>query len=111
MANVYSTLFAQQRFVGEGLTILATVPAGELWIVRDVVLYVEFDVDTAQLGVLVEDPAAGYCYLYREMTPTPGQTYHWDGRQVMTVGQSLECYHAAATSVVRVSGYRFTVPA
>lgn len=101
---VYSRQFGQLRTTAVPDLLFYTVPAGYVAVVRDIVLYVDIDQTPGQIAVYTIS-GSNAVMIYREISPTPGVTYHWDGRQVLNAGQSLYIYSDAGRMVALVSGY------
>jgi hypothetical protein len=94
-----------------GETLLYTVPAGDVVIVRDLLYYIDYDQTSALIGVTVlpESGSDQWVYLSLQVVPVPGTVYHWQGRQVLTEGMELLAVNLAAEMNVRISGYRLGV--
>ena len=111
MAGIYSVCLVHQRVTSTGETLLYTVAAGDVVVVRDLLYYIDYDQAAALVGVTVL-PAPGsdqYVYLDLQVSGVPGTVYHWQGRQVLTEGMELLAVNLAATMNIRISGYRLGV--
>lgn len=105
MARLYSARFVSEN--GAGTTTSVEVPAGEIWVVRQIDVYsdVPLGVDSGQCFVGIETIPFFWC------TTGPDTTTHntWTGRQVLNAGEALTVYaddHVAVT----ISGYQLTTP-
>jgi len=111
MSRVYSAQLCVNAVAGGGTTFLATVPAGTVWVLRDM---------RASYSVTGLDPLAGFEVLLNAairlwtvgpLGVKPVYTYPWEGRTVLDPGDELSLYSgdSALWSIV-VSGYALTLP-
>lgn len=115
MARIYSTLFYADSLPLAG-TALAPVPAGELWVVREVSAVAsnkasDFGFDCGAIrqgagGLYV--PFVSYSFdLFT--TPTNPTQFEWEGRQVIPAADYLYLTASAGSCMyVTVSGYLLT---
>ena len=109
MARVYT----ERLLAGSGTatTYSATCPDGFLWVVRDAVLGWDGSSDggTEFYNLSITDPA-----LLIDFGGPVGGTGrvvdHWQGRQVVQEGETLEFASTTATWFVVVTGYALSLP-
>jgi hypothetical protein len=103
VAALYSTrLYGNPSL--NGTATLPAVPAGVIWIVRDIAF---FGFPAAPAGEFVEVVSQGIIF-YGQLTPTVGYL-HWEGRQVLEEGDELSIT-TNTDSTVLVSGYVLSAP-
>jgi hypothetical protein len=102
VAKVYSQQFASTPgLIGLGTLV---VPAGELWIVRDISLY---NVHSSSITASVFAGTGGTMFIVDILT---ANTYaHQEGRWVLPAGDSLNIFSTAACNFF-VSGYNLSLP-
>lgn len=107
MAGVYSWQMYAAQVPATPDTILWTVPAGETWVVRDII--------ASPSGAGAVDTLVLYLgnlnvYLARAVNVATGDQWTWSGRAVMRGGQDLR--RQAGTRIWRlwISGYRLNAP-
>jgi hypothetical protein len=106
---VYSTQFV----AGTGLTAttvsVGPVPAGEVWILRDVDAYANTGL-TSRVDVNVRG-SVGQTIAYLEFPPSTQASKQWTGRQVINPGESFGYQIGGLDAVdLTISGYRLTTP-
>lgn len=103
MARVYS-----QRLLHGGATasVSAIVPAGYLWVVRDVAIFTGGEEIDDEFNLAV----AGAVIYYGGYSPSTWAYYHWEGRQVCNEGDELEFTATGEVWYVLVSGYALSLP-
>lgn len=113
MASVTYTrqLFAT-NFTAAGVTHLVTVPAGQLWVVRDVTLFYrpQDPVQSVGQALLISTNSLGVLWGVGAAESTPGVVFHTEMRQALGPldGLSSDC-HTAGWSLT-VTGYVFSAP-
>jgi hypothetical protein len=109
MASVYSTQFFAGSLPNGGSSGPLVVPAGQLWIVRDISGVLDGPTFANQLGVR----AAGVYFYGFVINPgtTPPVAFHWEGRTVVSSGETLQVDNAGSAFIdVIVSGYVLALP-
>lgn len=83
-----------------GLVTLGTVPAGKVWIVRDV----DATLTGGSIGQM-ETIVAGVAVFSVFIATSEGETFPWRGRQPLTAGETLEAYITSGTWDLLAAGY------
>lgn len=110
MANVYSTCF-YRGVIPTASTVLYTVPTGFVAIVRDITVYNAMATSRKGLtGWLIQDDNANPIYATLATSPSNLTTYQWQGREVLTAGQTVVGLAYDGSWKVRVNGYLLTTP-
>lgn len=104
MAALYSTRFASISSLN-GVRSLGVVPAGFIWIVRDIAFFLE--AIGGPYGTFISDGTGGIVFYQAISSSAPYA--HWEGRQVFPAGDELFATTNAASAVM-VSGYVLTAP-
>ena len=105
---IYSALLVAGELVGGGDVLLYTAPDTGTVIVRDVVLRSEEAISQAQVYTVYSgSPGAGQADIHSAVGTVAGQTYHWDGRQVLRPGEQVWLHASGGTVYCRISGYTF----
>lgn len=94
---------------GGGGGFAGPVPAGYLWVVRDVVAWDEGPPHLSVGWTLYTGGGSFIC----GVDPSRGRArtaYHWEGRQVVETGDTLNLNTTSATMTARVTGYVLTLP-
>ena len=99
MARVYSTCLYRAS-AQTGLVVIDFSPITDTVIIRDVVC---FTLASGTAEVLLYDNLNSYIIV--ETLSPPGDYLHWQGRQVLDPGSSLNVYVSGAATSVRISGY------
>jgi len=107
MARLYSSaLYVAENLMGD---LSEPVPAGEVWVVRDVTLLQFAGSAGAASNVYVGD-ALTLWFIAAHLDPTVADAYyHWEGRQVIAPGSAIRVLTGESTQV-RISGYILTLP-
>lgn len=108
----YSTLFYEGANYG-GPTIVYTVPAGYLIVVRDILINGQL-APVGTSGQYADVRIAGLNIpLFSARYPDffSGVTYAWEGRQVLNAGESLSVFTSDGSpgAKFRISGYLLTL--
>lgn len=106
---VYSTLF-YGGVISSSTGTAGPVPAGVVWVVRDVCMvnYGLWPEPLVGAGVLDQH---NYPVLWVGAPHAIPQTmFHWDGRQVFEPGDTIRAVAEDAAWAFRVSGYVLTLP-
>jgi hypothetical protein len=105
MARLYSTRLMASEGAADAL--FEEVPAGFIWVVRDIVL--TFDgadsADGYQVGVQGKAPI-----LLGQVAGGNVEQFHWTGRQVMEAGETLAFTASTLNWYILVSGYQLSTP-
>jgi len=113
MATVYSRKFAEAPAFTGGPTLLYTVPAGFLAVVRTISI-VWGDVVVSGLDAWVQTGAltklCRQTYAAAISSTTIGGAAVFDGRWVLNAGDTLSAQTAAGTCDIFVAGYELTLP-
>jgi len=111
MGTVYSTCFVHKRVSDLGASVLYTVPDGYVAVVRDIILYVDYDQSGGLIGIssLPESGSDQYVYLALQLTAVPGTLYHEDLHQVCGPGVQLLAVNGVSEFNCRISGYLLTL--
>lgn len=108
MSTVYSLqLFAGNVPVGGG--VLATPPAGYVWVLRDIELWIPNPVSSL-LYIGVEWSPGSIVPLIAFSSGAAGVEHQWMGNTVVPYGQSLYGSAPSSGNGVLVSGYQLTLP-
>ena len=99
MAALYSTRFYESGSLN-GVATIGTVPAGFIWIVRDISFFL--DAIGGPYGTFISDGGGGV--VFYELLSSGSPYAHWEGRQVLLEGDTLYATTNAQTAVM-VSGY------
>jgi len=104
---IYSTLL--RATAGTNLSDLYTPPAGFLWVVRDICMFINSPTVADQ--VLGVGDITTSTTLFIGLQSEPEQFFHWEGHQVVPFGHTLQNYSSGPSDVnIRVSGYQLTLP-
>jgi hypothetical protein len=111
VSNVYSSQLASGVGVGAGLSLLGTVPAGKVWVVRAMACF---------YSTAISAPLAGFSVPVNDNVALWGvgplgvaafTVYRFDGRDVLNPGDELGFYSPDSTDWnIIVSGYSLTLP-
>ena len=102
MSHPFSILIARARGFSSAHVVIATVPAGKLWIVRDIDAYTN-----TLLGAVLDfgDEVTGGTFAGLHLGPASEGSVQWTGRQVFPAGESIFADARAGTWDYRISGY------
>lgn len=111
MANVYTVILVENGSVPAGDNVYYTAPSGYLTVVRDIcaINLSGFTAPAKTLDVYVA-PAGAYIVSWRYPILVYDRSYHWEGRQAMTAGETLHINAGEALWSVRITGYHLTLP-
>jgi hypothetical protein len=104
MATVYSVKLFRVHITGTGFTTEYTVPAGNVLVVRDVII---INTVGAPQDVGLGFNSSGILWLYFPNAVGSAPNL-WSGRQVFTAGETIEAYRQSGSSTFSVSGYLLT---
>jgi hypothetical protein len=110
--NVYSAELYSDELFTPGSSVSDEVPAGFVWVVRDISVYlIQPDLTGAPPNFAWWRDSFVNCFWSVDgaYTQTP-RTYHWEGRKVLTEGQFLTFATSAGESDVCACGYILTLP-
>lgn len=109
MANVYSVKIWQEGFV-TGVITGPTVPAGYVWVVRNITVRTGAT-PIAETG-LVEFWVAGVFPIagWSQDELRGAQWVSWDGHQVLNPGEQITCQANSPGAAWMMSGYQLTLP-
>ena len=108
MARVYSDRLLA---VSESTTGSATVPDGFIWVVRDIVAFWDGSSDPSlELANLSISPSTLVLDWIAVGSGGARVVEHWEGRQVITTGETLTWGSTTDTWFVMVSGYVLALP-
>lgn len=106
MANeIYTRLLGSGRSTTSSPIVLFTVPSTGVYVVRDIVV-TNLDSSAAVLQVYYGTGGINLTLL-RRATAAAGESYHWDGRQVLPPGAVLTSLTTGMVHTVVVTGYMF----
>lgn len=100
MAGIYSTQFAAGSQASGTTTVVYTVPAGKVAVVRDIVVGAQ---DTPANSVAVN--YYGVAEIYQAGAIAQYSTAHFEGRVVLNAGDSIDVDAISGTWTYVISGY------
>lgn len=107
--NVYSLrIFATGGLDVAAGTVGPIVPAGLIYVVRDIDIVDETGAGTDEM--VVYGPTGGHVLVLRQGHEIVGFNYAWRGRQVYAEGERVGFQSIAGTWSVSCSGYQLTLP-
>lgn len=89
MAKVYSTQLFSAVALGLADTLLDTVPAGHVWVIRHMTAVYAADPSVALDGFEVHTGAGATIWSVGSLGVVGGQTYDYSGRQVFNPGDGI----------------------
>lgn len=107
MSAVYSVQFYADQITAGGTATLATVPAGMVWVVRDITLGNVATTATGPVSITAVgtgSPAS----IARWATIEAAAAVYWTGRHVLNAGDLLNVYNNTGNMSVFVSGYQLS---
>lgn len=107
MASVYSVRMYGGPVTTTGGVQLGQVPAGKVWIVRDISVSNVSPNPMNQIIIYVL-LTAGNADVYRAPGIPARGSVQWQGRQVLNPGEELWYYATETTARVMISGYELT---
>ena len=106
---VYSQrLFAVQALTSTPGIVGPVVPAGVIWVLRDLDIVVEAGTSGNNMAVL--NQVGGLLVFLSVGTATPGPNYAWRGRQIYAQGEQIGFHVFSGTWDIAASGYQLTLP-
>lgn len=105
MAAPYTRRFTAHYQGTPGYATIWTVPAGSVWILRDIVLANQGG--AAEVGQLWIQAPNGDAFVLYSATIQPGSSGHSDLRQQLLPGEPLRCGFATSSWSVILTGYEF----
>lgn len=106
---VYSQrLFAVQALTNAAGVVGPVVPAGVIWVLRDLDIVVEAGATGNNMGV--KNQVGGLLAFFSVGTATPGPNFAWRGRQIYAVGEQIGFEVFSGTWDIAASGYQLTLP-
>lgn len=109
MSAVYSRQFYADQITAGGTAPLATVPAGVVWVLRDITLGNLETTDTGAVSITVV-AAGAPASVARWATIPDSAAVYWTGRQVLNAGDLLRVYNNSGLMSVLISGYELSAP-
>jgi hypothetical protein len=103
--SVYSQRFAVTNSVTNWVE-LATVPADELWILRDIELVNSGTAEASLIQMSLESPGGQAIFLTAQNVPVLAHV-QWEGRIVLNAGDQFWANCVGSTASITVSGYNF----
>jgi len=102
---VYSAALSVGRHNSASAELVLYAPTdGRIIVIRDIVLFGEYDGGT--FYVIVGAPGPDYHALFTVKDVVNHVTYHWEGRQVLLPGEELWVSNSGALTMTwRISGY------
>lgn len=100
MAGIYSTQFAAGSQASGTTTVVYTVPAGKVAVVRDIVVGAQ---NAPANSVAIN--YAGVAEIWEVGTIAQYSTAHFEGRVVLNAGQTINVDAIAGTWTYIISGY------
>jgi hypothetical protein len=101
MSLVYSRTFL--AFKGDAASHRAVVPAGKVWVVRDIT-FVDIT-PTGQDYFVCDVPDGIHVFAWSQPANPAWLENHWSGMVCATAGQTVSAYASSATGFITVSGY------
>jgi hypothetical protein len=102
----YSIRFGAWSAISAAVSVV--VPAGVVWILRDVDL-VDSSITTGDF-CNVEGHLNQSIFFARNQTATPGPWFEWRGRQVFNAGEHITVAPGAGAWHATLSGYQLVAP-
>jgi hypothetical protein len=111
MARVYSARLADVPTLFTGPTVLGTVPASTIWVVRNMsATYLPDDAPNLD-GFVIQNSATTILWRVGKFAVVPAFTYEWGGRHVLNSGEELTFDTVDPTGWgILVSGYALALP-
>lgn len=106
---VYTTRF-YGGLLSNSIINVGPVPAGVIWVIRDITMLNEQGWPEPLNGGGVLDQHNFPLLWTSGAEAEPGHTYHWDGRQVLFETETLRVIAEDAAWAFRISGYVLTLP-
>jgi hypothetical protein len=101
MSTPYSKRFL--AFKGDQASHKAVVPAGKVWVVKDIT-FVDIS-PTGQDYFVCDVPDGIHVFAWSQPANTAWLQNHWSGMVVANPGEAISAYASSATGFVTVSGY------
>lgn len=109
--SVYSKAFFDETGLTVGAHSIGPVPAGFVWVVRDIDSYNDGVTSAAVAGWSLSSVSGGAPFAgVPSGWAQCGQFYQWSGRQVIDEGDELALEAFGSGWSVRISGYQLTLP-
>lgn len=103
MARPYSSLLLAGDLTNTSLSV--TVPAGEVWVVRDMSIVYDGNATDGDLFYVTDDTTG--TWLWRRKQLADDEWAQWQGREVLPEGTILTAHASGLSDVIfRISGYR-----
>lgn len=107
-SSVYSQRFASGQYEGGEDQVLATVPAGAMWIIRDIQLFNAGGQTVDQPQIYVKGAAAQTPLLMAPELAAQTQL-GWQGRQIALAGETITAHFATGSTLwAGICGYEFS---
>lgn len=103
-----AVLFSKRLLAGTtaaGVPLSAVVPPGHIWIIRNISAICR-ETGAAQAAVLI----SGGPYIWVNNHVVDTDTSHFDGRQVLNAGETLQCVPWPLEMDFYISGYELSTP-
>lgn len=112
MANLYSKYLGGGAFAGGGTSTIGIVPAGVIWVVRNVdYIFLPVGGLTGKgAGIYIHGADGFKCFSIGAPDVVGGRAYHLEGRQVFNTGDTVQVFAYEAGWGYRVSGYELSAP-
>lgn len=112
MSVTYTRALWNVQIQTVGVTVGPVVPPGELWVVRDVTMWLLGTTSTPPFGdVLLEEAHTGtVLWGVGYLEASPGRVFHSELRQAVAAGNQLQCRAGSAGWSVAVTGFVFSAP-
>lgn len=104
----YTALLGQGLGLPEGWYSLFSVPAGELWVVRNMDAFLGSGPTLKTFGFYVSDQNEYPLWGVQLPYANGGVSYYWEGRQAFTESQGMMFYSLDTGWNIRVTGYQFS---
>jgi hypothetical protein len=107
---VYSELVAAAAGASAGATVLGGPDTGFRWVIVDIALEYQSTDSVALAGARLVDENGYLFFEVHQPFAISGNSYHWNGRQVLDVPNELILDAVEAGWGCRVSGYVLSLP-
>lgn len=106
---VYSLrIFAHASLVTSAGTVGPVVPAGFVYVLRDVDVFEETGAQGVTLSVV--NPLGGYLTVFLTGSTLQSRVQQWRGRQVYHPGEQVGFFAGSGQWAIMASGYQLTLP-
>jgi hypothetical protein len=106
-------IYSKRFWFQQGLSVptnSAPVPAGKIWIIRDIDIYMNTGTSPGNVYVSIVNTGLGIypCFYLGKVTSASKDTVQWRGRQVAYGGEAIYIDPSGSTVDVTISGYELS---